>query len=97
MRNLYDVYDREGNLVIEGMTSTEIAEALNFSANYVSKCACEEKYLGNKYRIVKVERKSDTNNTVKDMLLNKWDEAVKPFKKVMWVKELVPGVKKLTV
>ena len=53
----YDVYDRQGNKLIEEVTSKQIGEALEYSPAYVAKCACEEMYLGNKYKIVKKGRK----------------------------------------
>ena len=34
-RTLYDVYDKEGNLLIEEMTSIEIGKALDYSPQYV--------------------------------------------------------------
>lgn len=96
-RALYDVYDREGNKIIGEMTSTEIGKALNVSTSYVAKCENEEKYLRNKYKIVKVKKQSSDNNTVKNLLLNKWDETREPFLKAIWVKEDGPGIKKLTI
>ena len=94
-RALYDVYDKEGNLFIEEMTSLEIGKALDYSPQYVSKCACDEVYLGNKYKIVKREVEVTGGDSVKSMLLNNWNKITEPFRNIMWVKEDGPGVKTL--
>lgn len=91
----YDVYDRQGNKLIEEVTSKEIGEALEYSPAYVAKCACDEVYLGNKYKIVKREEKIDEKDTFKSLLLSNWDKFRAPFLKVIWVKEYGPGVRKL--
>ncbi len=52
-RCVYDVYDLEGNKVIEKRTGIEIAQELNTDSDYVVKCAHEKKYLLDKYEISK--------------------------------------------
>ena len=97
---LYDVYDKEGNLIIEEMTSVEIAAALDTQRSNVSKRANDGGFLGGKYRIVRKsenrERKPEENaNTVRALLAEKWADTVNPFKNVIWVDKYEPGVKRL--
>ena len=97
-RNIYDLYDLAGNKVIEGMTGDEISKALNVTSAHVSNCAIGNMSLLRKYRVVKVgEEENSKENTIKTLLMTEWDKVAEPFRKVIWVKKYVPGVKRLTV
>ena len=101
-KTLFDVYDKAGNLIIEDMTSSEIGLALGTQSSNVSKRASDGNFIFGKYKIVrktpKQERKNERKNEsdrVKEILLLKWPDTVKPFKNVIWVNQYVPGVKRL--
>ena len=53
-RNVYDVYDLNGNKLISGKTASEISVALCVSADYVTKCYCEHRILDGKYVVDKI-------------------------------------------
>lgn len=97
-RNVYDVYDLNGNKLISGKTASEISVALCVSADYVTKCYCEHRILDGKYvvdKISEVPKKQD--NVIKKLIFDEWEKAVAPFKNVEWVKNISPGVKRLAV
>ena len=95
-RCVYDVYDLEGNKVIEKKTGIEIAQELNTDPDYVVKCAHEKKYLLDKYEISKAgELINKKSCDIEKMLLSEWDKVTAPLRKVIWVKEYGPGVRKL--
>lgn len=97
-KNIYDLYDLAGNKVIEGMTGDEISKALNVTSAHVSNCAIGNMRLLRKYRVVKVgEEENSKENTIKTLLMKEWDKVAGPFRKVIWVKNYVPGVKRLSV
>ena len=52
-RAVYDVYDKDGNLIIEKMTSAEIGAALNESPVSIARCSTTGKLLKGRYGIVK--------------------------------------------
>ena len=96
---LFDVYDKKGNLVIADMTNKEIAAALNTQCSNVSKRASDGGFIGGKYKIVRKndreKREKIPEATVRELLMTKWADAVKPFKNVIWVDKYEPGVKRL--
>ena len=97
-RNVYDVYDLNGNKLISEKTASEIAVALCVSANTVTKCCCEHRVLAGKYCVEKVaEVSKKPDNAVKNLITNEWEKAIAPFKNVEWVKNISPGVKRLAV
>ena len=97
-RNLYDVYDLSGNKIIEESSGTEIAKALGTTVHNVTRSALEDRCMLNRYKVVRVgSEENDKESIVKRMLLEEWDKIIKPFKKVVWVKESGPGVKELSV
>ena len=97
-RNVYDVYDLKGNKLIAEKTASEISVALCVTAYYVTKCCCEHRALGGKYHIEKVyEISKKPDSEIKKIILDEWEKAVAPFKKVEWVKSISPGVKRLAV
>lgn len=97
-RNVYDVYDLNGNKLISEKTASEISVALCVPANLVTKCCCEYKVLAGKYCVEKVaEVSKKTDSAVKNMIFEEWENAIAPFKNVEWVKNISPGVKRLAV
>ena len=97
-RNVYDVYDLNGNKLISGKTASEISVALCVSAKMVTKCYCECRVLAGKYCVEKVyEPPKERDSAVKNMIFEEWEKAIAPFKNVEWVKSISPGVKRLAV
>lgn len=97
-RNVYDVYDLNGNKLISEKTASEISVALCVPANMVTKCCCEYRVLAGKYCVEKVDEISKKpDNAVKNIIINEWEKAIAPFKNVEWVKSISPGVKRLVV
>ena len=96
-RSVYDVYDKDGNLIIEKMTSAEIGAALNASPTCIARCAISDELLRGRYGIVKAGEVKTGNVDTEKIILKEWDKVAAPFRKVIWVKEYVPGVRKLSV
>ena len=97
-RNVYDVYDLNGNKLISEKTASEISVALCVPANMVTKCCCEYRVLAGKYCVEKVSKPpKERDSAVKNMIINEWEKAIAPFKNVEWVKSISPGVKRLAV
>ena len=94
-RSVYDVYDKDGSLIIEKMTSAEIGAALNESPISIARCSNSDKLLKGRYGVVKAGEIKAGNVETEKIILKEWDKAVAPFKKVIWVKEYSPGVKRL--
>ena len=92
-QNIYNVYDENGNLIIEKKTSAEISAALNGDSENIARLAQSNTLLHGKYEIVKVGKASKNDAT--GMILNEWDKVVAPLRKVIWVREMGPGVKRL--
>ena len=94
--NLYDVYDADGNCIIESKTAKEVSAILDIPALAVTKSACKGHKLRGIYPIEKVgELTNSEDNTVKEYLLEEWGKIVSPFKNVILVREYEPGVRKL--
>ena len=94
-RYVYDVYDKDGNLIIEKMTSAEIGAALNESPVSIARCSTTGKLLKGRYGIVKSGKIKAGNPETEKLILAEWDKVIAPFKKVIWVKEYGPGVRRL--
>lgn len=94
--NLYDVYDADGKRIIEYKTAKEISEILDIPAGRITKCGCNGQKAKGIYRINKVsEFERNEDNTAREYILEEWDKVRVLFKNVEWVKEYVPGVKRL--
>lgn len=94
-RAVYDVYDKDGNLIIEKMTSAEIGAALNESPKVIAAYSNSDKLLKGRYGIVKAGEVKAGNPETEKLILAEWDKVIAPFKKVIWVKEYGPGVRRL--
>ena len=95
-RNVYDVYDLNGTKLISEKTASEIAVPLCVSANNVTKCCSEHRVLSGKYCVEKVaEVSKKTDNAVKNMIFEEWENAIAPFKNVEWVKSYSYGTRVL--
>lgn len=101
-KNIYDIYDLAGNKVIGEMTGSEIAQALNVNIERIAKCSSGGTSLLGRYKVVKVGEKESKNTSKKNeddafkrRILNEWETIIAPFKKVIWVKEYGPGVRRL--
>ena len=94
-RTVYDVYDKDGNLIIEKMTSAEIGAALNESPVSIARCSTTGELLKGRYGIVKTGEIKAGNPETEKLILAEWDKVIAPFKKVIWVKEYRPGVRRL--
>ena len=102
--NLYNVYDLDGTLIFENKTSDEIARALDVPRVRVAQRGCEGRRLNKRYKIEKVgivarpkvvdksEKKEEKFGT---KLIEDWEKTTEPFKKIIWVKEWEPGVRRL--
>ena len=98
-KSLYDVYDQFGNKLISEKSASEIGVALCVPASRVTKCFYDRKLLEGKYYVEKVYNKlSKKEEEQMPILLScEWEKAVAPFKNVEWVKEYIPGAKRLMV
>ncbi len=95
-RNVYDVYDLNGNKLISEKTASEIAVILCVSANNVTKSCCEQRVLVGKYCVEKVcESPKKRKNSVENIIFEQWENVVIPFKNVEWVKSYSYGTKVL--
>lgn len=94
-RAVYDVYDKDGNLIMEKMTSAGIGAALNESPVSIARCSNNGKLLKGRYGIVKSGKIKAGNPETEKLILAEWDKVITPFKRVIWVKEYSPGVKRL--
>ena len=92
---VYDVYDKDGNLIIEKMTSIEIGAAINETPDCIARYARSTELLHGKYGIVKAGEIKAGNVGTERIVRKEWDKVVAPFRKVIWVKEYGPGVKRL--
>lgn len=92
---VYDVYDKDGNLIIEKMTSAEIGAALNESPVSIARHANSDKLLKERYGIVKAGERKGWNSDTERIIRKEWEKVTAPFRKVIWVKQYAPGVRKL--
>lgn len=94
--NLYNVYDMEGNEIISGKDSKEIARLLDVTPIRVAKCSSDGKSIRRMYKIEKNgEAEKEDDKKLKAMMLEEWDEVTAPFRKVTWVKEESEATMKL--
>lgn len=96
---LYDVYTKDGSLIIREMTSRQIADALGIRKNAIPDYARNKRIYNEKYifaisgnEVITVEKE---NSGMTDKLMEEWENARSLFKNVIWVNKYEPGVKKL--
>ena len=94
-RAVYDVYDKDGNLIIEKMPSAELGAAVNESPVSIARCSTTGKLLKGRYGIVKSGKIKAGNPETEKLIVEEWDNDITEFKRVIWVKEYSPGVKRL--
>lgn len=96
---LYDVYTKDGSLIISEMTSRQIADALGIRKNAIPDYAKNKRIYNGQYIFEKsgneviTEKKENSGMTEK--LMEEWENARCLFKNVIWVKKYEPGVRKL--
>lgn len=96
---LYDVYTKDGSLIISEMTSRQIADALGIRKNAIPDYAKNKRIYNGQYIFaisrneVITEKKENSGMTEK--LMEEWENARCLFKNVIWVKKYEPGVRKL--
>jgi len=93
MKHLYNIYDREDRLIGKNKTSAQIAQLFGSDQKYVTTCVLRGQRIRGKYRLEIVEE-DKIGGEVKP-LLESWDDVVKPFRNVIWVKQPGVGVKEL--
>ena len=92
---VFNVYDLDGNLICENMTSAEIAEKLGIKQSRVSVGAHKNSIIHGKYKIIINQDFHGKDKTWSEYEIEQWNEARAPFLKVEWVKERGAGVKVL--
>ena len=84
----YDVYDH-GELIAQRKTAREIADMIGVATKSVWNLAEFGTLVAGRYFI----SFSDDGSDYIDRFVSEWEEAVRPFKRVKWVKEMREGVK----
>lgn len=90
--NLYNLYDN-GKLILEEVKSREIRKFLNTDIR-VSEYAAEEKMFDGRYTFEVLEPRKKVDVVEQIAFEIRWEETVKLFKNVLWVKN---GGKRLRV
>lgn len=96
---LYDVYAKDGSLLISEMTSRQIADALGVRKNAIPDYARNRRLYNDKYIFARsgaeVSVVEKENSGMTESFLKEWENVRNMFKNVIWVKKYEPGVKKL--
>lgn len=96
---LYDVYTKDGSLIISEMTSKQISDALGIRKNAIPDYARNKRIYNDQYIFVVSENEVITvekeNNGMTEKLMEEWEKARNLFRNVIWVKEYKPGVRRL--
>lgn len=96
VKNIYDVYDLEGNRIISAKSASEIAISLGTTAKNVAKSYREQRTIAGSYYVEKVfSPKEKISNSSAELIMSEWERVTSLFKNVEWVKSYSPGVKKL--
>lgn len=90
---LYDLYC-EGRLIGRSKVALQIADLMGISTEQVAAFAKTGKPIHGRYKVIQQNKKVDVQRVI---ALQDWDNMVKPFRRVEWVKEPGAGVKKLEV
>lgn len=96
---LYDVYTKDGSLIISEMTSRQIADALGIRKNAIPDYARNRRIYNDQYIFVvsgnEVIAEKKENSGMTEKLMEEWESVRSLFKNVIWVNKYEPGVKKL--
>lgn len=96
---LYDVYTKDGSLIISEMTSRQIADALGIRKNAIPDYARNRRIYNDQYIFLvsgnEVITEEKENSGMTESLLKEWEYVRNLFKNVIWVKKNEPGVRKL--
>ena len=93
MKHLYNIYDRDNRLIGKNKTSAQISQLLGVDQKYVTNSVLREQWIRGKYRLEIVDE-DKIGHDVKTVL-ESWEDVVKPFRNVIWVKQPGVGVKEL--
>ena len=89
----YDIYDGEKQIRTM-VTAREIARDYNLDPHQIHAMAKRSELLDGKYRL-EVGKEVKYDERVE--MISLWEKRVKPFRNVIWCKELGPGVKQLKI
>ena len=96
---LYDVYTKDGSLIISEMTSRQIADALGIRKNAIPDYARNRRIYNDQYIFVvsgnEVIAEKKENSGMTEKLMEEWENVRSLFKNVIWDNKYEPGVKKL--
>lgn len=91
--HVYDLYC-EDRLIGQSKAAGQIAKLMGIPIGAVTVYAKNGTLVDGRYKIVQKMEKAKSHLAY---VLEDWDKLTEPFRHVVWVKELGPGVKKLEV
>lgn len=94
---LYDVYAKDGSLIISEMNSRQISDALGIRKNAIPDYARNRRIYNDQYIFARAGEEVITekkeNSSMTDKLMEEWENVRNMFKNVIWVNKYEPGVK----
>ena len=97
MVNFCDVFNLENEKIISEKTFSEISEILNVPRNRVVNSFYRKSRICGVYLVVKSESEEEKEykSANADLILAEWENVVKPFKNIEWVKSYSYGTRVL--
>lgn len=79
----YDLFDYTGKKIMENVTTTQIANMLHISKNYVTSCARNNVLIRGIYKVQQISAQEVSNKLIPCSMWEEWDRVVKPLNKAL--------------